>query len=259
MFLDVILADKQREVAEREAVRPLDVLERMAASANPCRDFQHALQKPGLSVIAEIKRASPSRGPIRPDLNALALAMEYEAGGCAVISVLTDGPHFGARDGDLPGARAAVSIPVLRKDFLTCEYQLWESRALGADAVLLIVAALERHALRRLISLSEKLGMCPLVEVHRQDEVEAAVDAGARVFGINNRDLHSFRVDLETTRRLRPMIPPGGVTISESGILGPAEAALVRSWGADAVLVGEALVSSPNPGDLIREMRSGST
>lgn len=209
-------------------------------------------------MIAEIKRASPSKGPIRPDLDAQALARGYETGGCSALSVLTDGPHFGALEGDLPAARAAVSIPVLRKDFLISEYQLWESRALGADAVLLIVAALERQTLRRLISLAVELGMCPLVEVHAEDEVEAAVEAGARVIGINNRDLRTFRVDLETTQRLRTMIPPEIAVISESGISGPSEAAVVRSWGVDAVLVGEALVRSADPAALIRSLTGAS-
>ena len=254
MFLDTILADKRREVDENRRVRPQAALEPEVAGMGPCRDFQRAIRKPGLSVIAEIKRASPSKGPIRPDLDPQALARDYEGGGCAALSVLTDGPHFGALEGDLPAARAAVSIPVLRKDFLTCEYQIWESRVLGADAVLLIVAAMEPPTLRSLISLSAELGMCPLVEVHAEQEVEAAVDAGARVIGINNRDLRSFRVDLETTHRLRSMIPPEIAVIGESGISGPSEAALVRSWGVDAVLVGEALVRSDAPAGLIRHL-----
>ncbi len=257
MFLDTILADKRREIDESRRVRSQAALEHEAATMGPCRDFQQAIRKPGLSVIAEIKRASPSRGPIRPDLDPQALARGYEAGGCAALSVLTDGPHFGALDGDLPTARAAVSTPVLRKDFLISEYQIWESRVLGADAVLLIVAAVERPMLRRLIGLAAELGMCPLVEVHAEAEVGAAVDAGARVIGINNRDLHSFRVDLETAHRLRPMIPPEIAVIGESGISSPSEAALVRSWGVDAVLIGEALVRSADPAGLIRVLSAG--
>lgn len=256
MFLDVILADKKKEVAEKLHARPLAALERMAANVDPPRDFLKALQRPGLSVIAEIKRRSPSKGPLRPDLIPESVATAYERGGCAALSVLTDGPHFGAHDGDLPSARASVSIPVLRKDFLLCEYQVWESRVLGADAVLLIVAALDGQTLRTLINLAGELGICPLVEVHGEDEVEVAVTAGARVIGINNRDLHSFKVDLQTTCRLRPMIPPGVIVISESGISGAGEAALVRSWGVDAVLVGEALVTSANPAELIRSIGS---
>jgi indole-3-glycerol phosphate synthase len=258
VFLDAILASKRTEVAERRQSHPLGVLEAIAEHANQPRNFLGAIRAPGLSVIAEIKRASPSKGPIRPDLDPPALAREYEAGGCSAISVLTDGLHFGAREGDLRAASGAVSVPVLRKDFLIDEYQLWESRAMGADAVLLIVAAMNRQNLRRLVTLSGELGMCPLVEVHAEAEVEGALDAGAQLIGINNRDLRTFRVDLETTRRLKPLIPPTVAVVSESGIAGARDAALVRSWGVDAVLVGEALVSSGNPANLIEALSSDS-
>jgi indole-3-glycerol phosphate synthase len=257
LFLETILASKKAEVAERARERPLTVLERAAAEAGPCRPFLEALQSPGLSVIAEIKRASPSKGPIRADLDPASLARQYEAGGCACVSVLTDLLYFGAREKDLPSARAAVSVPVLRKDFLLAEYQLWESRAMGADAVLLIVAALEPRRLETLIRLSADLGMSQLVEVHDEAELRTALDAGATIIGVNNRDLRSFQVDLETTRRLMPMLPSGVTSVSESGITGPREAGAVRSWGADALLVGESLVTSHDPVRLIRELRIG--
>lgn len=254
MFLSKILEAKRREVEERSARAPLGELERLVARAPGPRDFGAALRPAGLAVIAEIKRASPSRGPIRTDLDAPALARQYEAGGCAAISVLTDEPFFGARPDDLGSVRAAVSVPVLRKDFLLSEYQLWESRAMGADAVLLIVAALGEDELSALIRLSRELGMTPLVEVHTEEEARTALECGATVVGINNRDLVTFKVDLETTRRLRPLVPPGVTVVAESGIGGPHEAALVREWGADAVLAGEALVAAGDPARLIQAM-----
>jgi indole-3-glycerol phosphate synthase len=171
VFLSRILEAKRREVEERSARQSLAELRLLAADAPPPRDFAAALRRPGLGVIGEVKRTSPSRGPIRPDLDPVALAREYEAGGCAAVSVLTDAPFFGALQGDLESARAAVSVPVLRKDFLLSEYQLHEARAMGADAVLLIVAALEAEELSALIGLAGDLGICPLVEVHTEDEV----------------------------------------------------------------------------------------
>ncbi len=254
MFLSRILEDKKREVAEKRARVPLAILERRVADMAPTRDFLGAVRRSGLSVVAEIKRGSPSRGAIRPDLNPAGLAAQYQAGGCAALSVLTDAPHFLARPNDLEQARASVEVPVLRKDFLVDEYQLWESRAMGADAVLLIVAALETRTLARFLDLAEELSLCSLVEVHSEPELQAALDRGAPLMGINNRDLHSFQVDLDTTRRLRPLIPGGIAVVSESGISGPREAALVRRWGVDAVLVGESLVSNQDPAGMIRAL-----
>lgn len=255
-FLSRILETKRRETEKRSAQRPLGELRRQAETAPAPRDFLGAVQQPGLGVIAEIKRASPSRGPLRPELDAPALAREYEAGGCAAISVLTDSGYFGALPGDLPSVRGAVSVPVLRKDFHLSEYQLWEARAEGADAVLVIVAAMDRSSLARLIELARELGMCPLVEVHTAEEVAVAIDCGASVVGINNRDLSSFRVDLETTRRLRPLIPSWIPVVAESGIRGPEDARRVRDWGVDAVLVGESLVCSEDPRGLVRLLGS---
>lgn len=257
MFLSRILEAKRSEVAEREASLPLEVLARRATLAAAPRDFLGALRRSGLGVIGEVKRASPSKGPLRPELDAVALARQYEEGGCIAISVLTDGPHFGARPEDLERVRAAVSVPVLRKDFLISEYQLRESRAMGADAVLLIVAALEASDLARLIGLAVELGMCPLVEVHKAEEVRTALACGAPVLGINNRDLRSFHVDLDVTRTLRPLIPPEVAVVSESGVSTPEEASLVWGWGADAALVGEALVTSENPSALVRSLSIG--
>ncbi|MHB0871211.1 MAG: indole-3-glycerol phosphate synthase TrpC [Chloroflexota bacterium] len=259
MFLSRILAAKAVEVAEREVAVPLRVLERRVAEALPARDFLETLRQPGLGVIGEIKRRSPSRGPLAPQLDPVGLARQYEAGGCVALSVLTDSRHFGAKAGDLPRARAAVRLPVLRKDFLVSEYQLWEARAMDADALLLIVAALEPARLERLMGLAERLGMGTLVEVHGEEEVRVAVDAGARVVGINNRDLHSFRVDLGVTERLRPLLPHGVLVVGESGISGPEDAARLRACGVDAILVGEALVRSGDPVGAVRALSAAWT
>ncbi len=254
MFLERILQAKRGEVEIRQAEIPFQLLQSRADEAPKPRDFAAALGKPGLGVIGEVKRASPSKGPLRPDLDAAATAARYESGGCVAISVLTDGPHFAARPDDLPTVRRAVSVPVLRKDFLIADYQIWEARAMGADALLLIVAALDQSTLHDLVALTHHLGMEALVEVHNEEEVAIALECGARVVGINNRDLHSFRVDLDTTSRLRPLIPEGIVVIAESGIKGPDDAARVRALGIDAVLIGEALVTAKEPAALVQSI-----
>jgi indole-3-glycerol phosphate synthase len=253
LYLEKILAAKRAEIASLQALRPLPELKRLASEALPQRDFVGALRGPGLAVVAEVKRASPSKGAINPGLDPAALSREYQAGGCAAISVLTDRIHFGARDGDLERVRRSVSVPVLRKDFLLTEYQLWETRAMGADAALLIVGTLgDRSAVRDMIALALDIGLCPLVEVHDEEETLTALDCGAPVVGINNRDLQTFRVSLDTTHRLASLIPREVALVSESGIAKPADAAEVFGWGVDAVLVGEALVRSQDPAGLVR-------
>jgi indole-3-glycerol phosphate synthase len=257
LFLERILSSKRHEIEVRTAEVPLSlVLQRAVEAASP-RDFLAAVQQPGLGVIAEVKRASPSRGLLKPDLDAPALARRYDEGGCIAVSVLTDSPFFGARPDDLASVRSTVGVPVLRKDFVVSDYQIWESRAMGADAVLLIVAALPQQDLEHLLAIAGAAGLCPLVEVHTAAEVGIALECGATLLGINNRDLHSFRVDLETTHRLRDLVPPQIAVVSESGIAGPAEAALVRGWGVDAVLVGEALVTCQEPENLLRALSLG--
>ncbi len=256
MLLERILEDKRREIGRRQIDRPLRELERTVASMPPPRDFLSALRQPDISVIAEVKRRSPSRGAIRPELDAAALARRYEAGGAAAISVLTEAAHFGAREGDAGAIRASTRLPVLRKDFVLCEYQVFETRSMGADAVLLIARALQRDELRHLVALAISVGLCPLVEIHSDEEAEAALRSGAPAIGINNRDLDTFQVSLETTRRLLRLLPPDVAVVSESGISSEEDARLARSWGADAVLVGEALVLSPDPAEAIRRMRA---
>ena len=248
-ILDEIVAWNRGEVARRRARLPLPEMRRLAAQPAPPRAFAEALlsrktaaQSPRL--IAEIKRASPSKGPLRPDLDPAALAGAYEAGGAAAISVLTEPRYFQGSLEDLSAAKAATRLPVLRKDFLFDPYQVYEARAHGADAVLLIVAVLDDSLLGRLLSVARDLGLGALVECHNEAEVARALAAGAPIIGFNNRDLGTFRVDLETTHRLRPLVPPGYPVVSESGIHTSADVARLREWGVDAMLVGEALVKS---------------
>jgi indole-3-glycerol phosphate synthase len=203
---------------------------------------------------AEVKRASPSAGPIRPGADPVAIAAAYEAAGAAAVSVLTDGPFFDGSLLHLAGVRARVGIPVLRKDFVVDEYQVWEARAHGADAVLLIVAALADPALADLRAAVDGLGMAALVEVHDEDEAGRAVAAGARVIGVNHRDLKTFRMDMDLYARVRPRLPAGAVGVAESGIKTPADVARLAAAGADAILVGETLMRHPSPGDALREL-----
>ncbi len=255
-LLEEIAAHKRLEVAVAAAmVSPAAVRER-ARRAPPPRDFAGALRGGGLALIAEIKRRSPTSGVLRARADAAALAREYVAAGARAISVLTDGRFFGGRAEDLVAVRAAVPVPVLRKDFVLEPYQVYESRALGADALLLIAALLEARALAELVELCANLGMAALVEVHSEAEAAAAVDAGARLIGINNRDLRTFAVDLETTARLRARLPRDVLVVSESGIRTAADVARLRPY-ADGVLVGTALMQSERPAALVRALLNG--
>ena len=253
-ILDEILSWKRVEVARRMRALPLAAVMDAAAAAPAPRDFCAALRQPGVSLIAEVKRASPSKGVIRADVDPAALARAYEAGGAAAISVLTDERFFQGSLADLGAARDAVTLPVLRKDFVIDAYQVYEARAAGADAVLLIAAALVDDALQALHVLARELGMAALVEVHDAAELARAMAIDPRVIGVNNRDLRTFRVDLETTAQLRARVPSGVVLVAESGIRGPEDVARLASIGADAMLVGEALVRAPVPGDKARAL-----
>lgn len=236
-YLDDILA-WHRERAGRVTE---DLLE-AARTAPPVRGFAHALSGPGSAVIAEVKRRSPSRGPLVPNLDPAACATSYETGGAAALSVLTDGAFFGGSSADLRAARAACELPVLRKDFTVCPADCLAARAMGADAVLLIVAALDQELLESLLALAGELGMDALVECHDRSEVGRAVDAGATIIGVNQRDLVTFAVDPGRAAALRDAIPPGVLAVAESGIAGPDDVARLAAAGYDAVLVGEALV-----------------
>ncbi len=257
-FLAEILARKRDEVdAARRALPERELAARARDRAAP-RAFEAALSLRGgpTRIIAEVKRASPSAGAIRAGLDAPAQARAYAAAGAAVISVLTDGPGFGGSLADLDEVRGAVEVPLLRKDFVLERYQLLEARAHGADAALLIVAALDPATLRRLLDACGELGLAALVEVHDEVEVEAALAAGARVVGVNNRNLRTFAVDLAVSERLLPLLPPAVRAVAESGVRTADDARRLRRAGAANLLVGEALVRAADPGALLREMCS---
>ncbi|WP_062211389.1 indole-3-glycerol phosphate synthase TrpC [Streptomyces sp. NBRC 109706] len=245
--LDEIIDGVRADLAERQAHVPLDELKERAAAAPPAKDGVAALKGDSVTVICEVKRSSPSKGALAAIADPAGLAADYEAGGAAAISVLTEQRRFGGSLADLGEVRARVDIPVLRKDFVVTAYQLWEARAHGADLVLLIVAALEQPALVSLVERAESIGLTPLVEVHDEDEVERAVDAGARIIGVNARNLKTLEVDRSTFERVAPEIPNGIVRVAESGVRGPHDLIAYANEGADAVLVGESLVTGKNP------------
>jgi len=251
-YLDEILA-AHRLVAE-EDTRPLGELVEAAMALPPCRGFARALAGDGLSVIAEIKRRSPSRGDLAPGLVPSVVAKAYESGGAACLSVLTDEAFFGGSVGDLTEARAAVDLPVLRKDFTVGSNDICDARIMGADAVLLIVAALSDTELTTYLSLAADVGIDALVEVHDRVEAERALAAGATLVGVNARDLRTFEVDLEGAAGLIAELPGTVVRVAESGIKSPTDAALVASAGCDAVLVGEHLVTAGDPADALKEL-----
>lgn len=265
-----ILAHKRTEVSRQRIKIPLDVLQQRVAAAPPPRDFAAALRKPAtVALIAEVKKASPSRGVFVENFDHLAIARTFIANGAAALSVLTDVRFFqgslkyleGIRklDDGRPGANDAARQvpPLLRKDFILDPYQVYEARVYGADALLLIVAALDDTTLRELLKLTGALGMHALVEVHTEPELERALHAGARIVGINNRDLKTFHTTLETSERLAKLLPAGPdrpVLVSESGIHTAADVVRLKNCGVDAVLVGEALVTAPDIGAKVREL-----
>ena len=245
--LDDIIAGVREDLAERQSRVPLDRLKERCTHIDPALDPMPVFRGPGVAVIAEVKRSSPSRGPLADIDDPAALAAEYEAGGAATISVLTEGRRFSGSLDDLVRVRLAVSVPVLRKDFVVTAYQLFEARAAGADLVLLIVAALSDAELVSLIERARSIGLTPLVETHTADEVRRAVDAGATVIGVNARNLQTLEVDPGTFARLAPLVPDKVVRIAESGVRGPRDVIDLARAGADVVLVGEALVTGRDP------------
>lgn len=253
-FLSRILGDKQREVAARKTAEPEEVLARRARAAAPALPVLTALRGDGLRVIAEVKRASPSAGAFASGLDAHVQATRYAQGGAAAISVLTDEPYFRGSLADLEEARKAVAVPLLRKDFTIDPYQIYEARAAGADFVLLIVAALEAEEVASLLALAHELSMEAMVEINNEAEAALARDLDSPLVGINNRDLHTFRVDMETTGRLRPLLAPSTVVAALSGIRTVEDARAMRAAGVDAVLVGEALARSAEPERLLAQM-----
>ncbi len=255
-ILDRIVADKRQELSAAKVRTPPRELRRLAEEASDTRGFEAALRDTGIALIAEVKKASPSRGVLRADFDPVWLARAYANGGANAISVLTDPPHFQGSLGDLAAIREKLpdGPPLLRKDFLFDEYQLYEARAAGADAILLIVAILEQPLLEDLLDMARDLGLDALVEVHNAREMTRAVSAEATLIGINNRDLHDFSVDLATTERLRPMAPKSTAIVAESGIFAREDMQRLERVKVNAVLIGEGVVTADDPSAKIREL-----
>lgn len=257
-ILKKIIARKYEEIAERKKQSSLSELKSASAGVEPGRGFVKAIENKielGLpAVIAEIKKASPSKGVIREDFNAPEIAKSYELGGAACLSVLTDVDFFQGADEYLQRSREAVSLPVIRKDFMVDEYQIYESKVLGADCILLIVAALDKAQLIDLNEIALEIGLDVLVEVHNQRELDLALELPNRLLGINNRDLHSFDVSLDTTLSLMANIPDDKIIITESGIHGPQDVELMRKNNVNGFLVGETFMRHPDPGAKLREL-----
>jgi indole-3-glycerol phosphate synthase len=257
-ILQRILGTKREEIARARALVPQAELESRARAAPPCRGFAGAIRARiaagAPAVIAEIKRASPSKGLLREPFDPAAIARSYAEGGAACMSVLTDEQYFQGSPGHLVAARAACALPVLRKDFMLEPYQVFEARAMGADCILLIVAALAPAVMTELESVATALGMDVLVEVHGADELGRALDLQTPLIGINNRDLRTFETRLETTLGLLGRIPPGRIVVTESGILGAGHVSRLREAGVGAFLVGEAFMRAPDPGAALRDL-----
>lgn len=256
-FLEDIVESTRAEVERRRRAVPIERLLDELGPVGRGRPFSEALIAPGVSLIAEMKRASPSRGPIRPDASVTDIVRMYEAAGASACSILTEPAFFGGSLDDLREARSACSLPLLRKDFIIDEYQLVEARLAGADAALLIVAALDRDLLADLLAFGHDVGLDLLVEVHDEDDAEVAIESGAEIVGINNRNLTTLEVDLDTVLRLLPDIPAGTVVVAESGISDHADVRRLEEAGVDAILVGEALMSAPDPAVAVRQLLGG--
>ncbi len=254
MILDDIVAARRADLARAKREVSLAQLAERAMYAEPRRGFAAQLQRLPLAIIAEVKKASPSRGVIRADFDPVALARAYAAAGAAAISVLTEPRFFQGHIEHLAAIRRAVSLPLLRKDFVVDSYQIAEARAWGADAVLLIVAVLDNPLLRELLAAAGELGLDALTEAHTAAEVERALATGARIVGINNRDLQTFVTNLATAEQLRPLIPADVIAVAESGIESPADIARLQGAGFAVFLVGESLMRAPDPGEQLRRL-----
>ncbi|MGQ9546165.1 MAG: indole-3-glycerol phosphate synthase TrpC [Dehalococcoidia bacterium] len=255
-MLNKIMAQKREEVEQRKKLAPMPYLQERIARHRPALNFAPALKGKRIKLIAEVKAASPSRGILSRNFNPVELAQTYAQGGAAAISVLTEANYFMGSIDHLAAIKPVVKLPLLRKDFIFDPYQIYESRAYGADALLLVVRILTPGQLKELVSLSHSLGLTCLAEVHNKDEVETAIFSGAQVIGINNRDLDSFIVDINTTQRLRPLIPQEKIVVSESGIKNKKTIEKLGTWGIDAVLVGEALVTARDVRAKMQELLS---
>ena len=252
--LDEIVDGVRVDLADRESAVPLDDVKAAARRAPDAIDPMPRFRAAGVSVIAEVKRSSPSRGSLAAISDPAALAADYAAGGAATISVLTEQRRFGGSLADLRSVRAAVDIPVLRKDFIVTSYQLWEARAAGADLALLIVAALDQNELECLVDRALSIGLTPLVEVHDEEEVDRALEAGAQLIGVNARNLKTLEVDRDTFARLAPRIPHDVVRVAESGVRGPHDVFEYAKQGANVVLVGETLVTGKDPRTAVADL-----
>jgi len=252
--LDRILDARRADVEHRKKVVPETVLKYGVKAASPTRGFSTALSRGGLNIIAELKPASPSRGVIRDPFDAVVLARSLESAGAAALSVLTEPEFFNGSLKNMRDARKEIALPVLRKDFIFDPWQVWEARANDADSFLLIVAALDDAVLRELIDLGREIGMEPLVEVHTADELDRALGAGARIVGVNNRDLKTLSVRVETSLELIELIPENCIAISESGLRSHDDLQRLRKAGFDAFLVGEQLMLAANPGAALADL-----
>lgn len=257
-ILKKILQRKQQEIAERSKRLPINLLQQLAENADPVRGFVEAIERKLIAghsaVIAEIKKASPSKGVLRADFRPAEIALSYENGGAACLSVLTDQDFFQGHEEYLKQARTACQLPVIRKDFIIDPYQVFEARAIGADCILLIVAALDDDQLEQLSQLAIQLDMDVLVEVHNEEELHRAMVLNLPLIGINNRDLHTFETSLETTIKLLNFIPDETIVITESGILGKEDVALMREHGVNGFLVGEAFMRADEPGEALANL-----
>ncbi|HXE75999.1 MAG TPA: indole-3-glycerol phosphate synthase TrpC [Candidatus Xenobia bacterium] len=258
-MLERILAARRQALAQAKQMTPAAKLEERAAAASPPRDFAAALRRDGLNIVAELKKASPSRGLLRPRYNPAALAPALEAAGACALSVLTEPEFFRGSLEDLQTVAKLVGVPVLRKDFLFDSYQLFEARAAGADAFLLIAAILSAAELRLLLTLGRQLGMSALVEVHTADELARALDAEAEIIGVNNRDLKTFSVDIETSLRLVEAVPDACLVVSESGLWSNDDLQRLRAAGFDAFLIGEHLMRATEPAAALAQLQTGET
>jgi indole-3-glycerol phosphate synthase len=253
-MLNKIMAQKREEVKQKKRSLPLSRLKELIARREATLDLALALEGTHTRLIAEVKRASPSRGVLCPNFDPVGLAKKYAHGGAAAISVLTETNYFQGSLDHLAAIRQEINLPLLRKDFIFDPYQVYESRAYGADALLLIVAILSQEQLEELLSLSHSLGLNCLVEVHNEGEVERALHSQSKIIGINNRDLTTFTIDINTTRRLLPLIPQGRIVVTESGISSRGDVEKLKGWGVNAVLVGEALVTAGDAVTKVREL-----
>ena len=253
-ILDRIVEARRAAIEHRKRLLPEAVLRIGVTKAEPVRNFAAALTRDALNVIAELKKASPSRGVLREDFDPKALALQFERAGAVALSVLTEEGFFQGSLKDMRAARAACALPVLRKDFIVDPWQVWEARATNADSFLLMVAILPDRALRELLALGHELGIEPLVEVHTREELSRALEARARIVGVNNRDLRNMEVRLETSLELIEAVPDECIAVSESGIRSPADLVRLRSAGFDAFLIGEHLMGSPDPAAALQHL-----